>query len=110
MPVVRRANGEVDASRVRLAEEGGADVIHAGGDNHGAPGPSTPGEFSGAIRHVHTILAAFGARLGLVESRFSLAASSLSGLGALQAAVAQDPHPMGRGLAACARAVLMEKL
>lgn len=71
---------------------------------------SSPPDVTGAIRHIHSILAALATRLSAVESRFSLAASSLSGLGALQAAVAHDHHRAGRGLAACARAVLMDKL
>lgn len=71
---------------------------------------NSPFDIAGAIRHIHAILAALATRMSSVESRFSLVASSLSGLGALQAVVAHDNHRMGRGLAACARAVLIEKL
>lgn len=99
----------------KVAEErGAADIRPSGGGhqdgNREGRAVQNSAEFAGATRHVHAIMAAFGARLGAEESCFSLAASSLSGLTALQAAVAHDHHRIGRGLAACARAVLMEKL
>lgn len=84
----------------------------AGGASRGdgARALTSPFDIAGAIRYIHAILAALATRMSSVESQFSLVASSLSGLGALQAVVAHDNHRMGRGLAACARAVLIEKL
>lgn len=69
-----------------------------------------PVDSSRAVRHVHAVVGALGARMGALESRFSLAASSLSGLTALQAAVEHDNFIEGRSLAACARSSLMDKL
>lgn len=85
----------------RAGEAGGSDGVRAF---------TSPPDIHGAIRHIHAMLAALATRISSVESRFSLAAWSLSGLGALQAVVAHEHHRTGRGLAACARAVLIEKL
>lgn len=69
-----------------------------------------PADCSGATRPLHAVVGALAARMGALESRFMLAASSLSGLSALQAAVEHDNLIQGRTLAACARSSLMEKL
>lgn len=70
--------------------------------------PST--DVSRGMGHLHAVVGALASRMGSLESRFSLAASTLSGLSALQAAVAHDDHQQGRSLAACLRATLMDKL
>lgn len=98
-----------DAAGEPVPEQSGAAVIPPSGAH--SPGAlNAPPECSGTVRHIHAILAALASRISALESRFSLAASSVSGLSALQAAVAHDHHQKGRSLAACARAVLMEKL
>lgn len=90
------------------------DTLDGCGDQEGRVVPAEtvppPGDCSRAMRHLHAVVGALAARMGALESRFSLAATSLSGLTALQAAVEHDNFVEGRSLAACARSSLMDKL
>lgn len=104
-PAVAPSGGAVAECTAQVVGRGSEGVLPDASNTTNATA-----DYVGAVRHVHALIAGLAARLGAVESRFSLAASSLSGLSALQAAVAHDDHRLGRCLAACARAVLIEKL